>query len=196
MVCGKCGTSVGAQDKFCKSCGAPVTVPVAPVTSAAPAKAKVSGTGIAGIIVGALTSLNLIILNVPPFVMGMMVILVGPLAVMLGAGDVDEMFATGLLAGLGSFVLLVVAVASFVFDICGMRPSAKRSASKCRKFRLLSAIMLLADSLLSTLPVIWIVEDVSDSEFLYVILVFTILLAIAHMVLAIVTNSKDKKSAV
>lgn len=196
MVCGKCGTPVGSQDKFCKSCGAPVTAPVAPASKAAPAKAKVSGTGIAGLVVCLLTGIQLFILNVPPFTMGMMTIVVGPIAVMLGAGDVDEMFATGLLAGIGSFILLVAAIVSFAFDICGMRPSAKRPSAKCRKFRILSAIMLLADSLLTTLPVIWIVECVSDSEFLYVILVFTILLAIAHMVLAIVTNSKDKKSAV
>jgi hypothetical protein len=196
MVCGKCGTPVGAQDKFCKSCGAPVTAPVAPASKATPAKAKVSGTGIAGLVVCLLTGIQLFILNVPPFTMGMMTILVGPIAVMLGAGDVDEMFATGLLAGIGSFILLVAAIVSFAFDICGMRPSAKITSAKCRKFRILSAIMLLADALLTTLPVIWIVECVSDSEFLYVILVFTVLLAIAHMVLAIVTNSKDKKSAV
>lgn len=206
MFCGKCGTPIGDQEKFCKMCGSPVSVQEAvPSPSPAPSpvnapsassNTKMSGTSLACIILSIITCIQLITLNVPPFVMGFLSILVAPLALMLGANSADELVVIGILAGVGSLLLLVVAVASVVFNFCSVRVTARRPAAKCRKHRRNAGILLLADALLTALPTIWMVERVSDTQFLYVILVFAILCSIAHLVLTIVANVKDKKSSV
>lgn len=216
MFCSKCGSPVRDQDKFCKACGTPVSVraaaPVAgqpvqysaPVPQPAPAvyqppvqtvpqnvapslaKTKKGPAG-ACFVIGLITCILLILLNIPAFLMGGMVFMVGPLAMMLGA-DFEDMFVVGLVACLGSFLLIDMAVISIVFNGISKKITAKRPASKCRSFRTAASVMVLIDSLITVAPIICLNSMMSDVGFLYAIYAIVFIMAVIYFVLAILTN--------
>ena len=170
-------------------------VPAAPQT-AAPALAKEKGgTRRTCFVIGLITCILLILMNLPAFVMGGLMFFVGPLAMMLGASNYEDIFGIGLLVCLGAFLLIDMAVISIVFNGISTKRTAKRPASKCRSFRMAAAIMVLVDALITIAPIIGLNNMMSDAQFFYAIYAVVLVMAIVFFVLAIITNSKEKKLA-
>jgi hypothetical protein len=124
-----------------------------------------------------------------------MMFFVGPLAMMLGASNSEDMFLYGMLICLGTFVLIDAAVVSIVFNGISTKITARRPASKCRTFRMAAAIIVLADALITVAPIIWLNDLMSGAEVFYAIFAVVFIMAIVYMVLAVITNSKEKKLA-
>ena len=190
----------------------PVTVPqpVAPVPApavyqqpvqavpqtAAPALADVkAGPRRACFVTGLITCILLILMNLPAFAMGGLMVFVGPFAMMLGASNYEDLFGIGLLVCLGAFLLIDMAVISIVFNGISSKITAKRPASKCRSFRMAAAIMVLVDALITVAPIIGLNNLISDAEIFYVFYGVVFIMAVVFFVLAIITNSKEKKFA-
>ena len=181
----------------------PVQQPVAPqpVSQAAPqtpqpalANTK-AGPRRACFVIGLITCILLIVINVPALAIGATMIIVGPFALMLGASNSEDIFLAGLLVCIGSFLLVDMAIISIVFNGISSKITAKRPASKCRKFRMAAAVMVLIDSLITVAPVIGLNVMMSDAEFFYGIFAVVLIMAIVYFVLAVITNSKEKKLA-
>ena len=134
------------------------------------------------------------LLDIPFFAYGSLAFAAGPIALIFGA-DFEDIVVSGFIAMVGGFLLVGSATMSIVFTVISRKSTPGRSRSKCRKFRMAAAILILAASAITTLPVIWMNQELEASPFLYVILGTVIILAIVHMVLAIVTNVKDKRQA-
>lgn len=170
--------------------------PVAPQPVPQPALANTkAGPRRACFVIGLITCILLIVLNVPALAIGATMIIVGPFALMLGASNSEDIFLTGLLVCIGSFLLVDMAIISIVFNGISSKITAKRPASKCRKFRMAAAVMVLIDSLITVAPVIGLNVMMSDAEFFYGIFAVVLIMAIVYFVLAIITNSKEKKLA-
>ena len=165
-----------------------------PVPQPALANTK-AGPRRACFVIGLITCILLIVLNVPALAIGATMIIVGPFALMLGASNSEDIFLTGLLVCIGSFLLVDMAIISIVFNGISSKITAKRPASKCRKFRMAAAVMVLIDSLITVAPVIGLNVMMSDAEFFYGIFAVVLIMAIVYFVLAIITNSKEKKLA-
>ena len=58
---------------------------------------------------------------------------------------------------------------------------------------MVAAIMTLVDSAIVLAPVIGLNDLMSDAEFFYIIFALTFVLAVVFLVLAIITNNKEKK---
>ena len=168
----------------------------AATVTAAPALAKVkAGPRRACFVVGLITCIMLIVLNVPAFAIGGMMLLVGPFAMMLGASNSEDLFGMGLLVCLGAALLVALAVISIVFNGISSKITAKRPESKCKRFRMAAAIMVLVDALITIAPIIGLNNMMSDAEFFYGLYGLVLIMAIVFFVLAIITNSKEKKLA-
>ena len=154
-----------------------------------------AGPRCACFVIGLITCILLIVLNVPALAIGATMIIVGPFALMLGASNSEDIFLTGLLVCIGSFLLVDMAIISIVFNGISSKITAKRPASKCRKFRMAAAVMVLIDALITVAPVIGLNVMMSDAEFFYGIFAVVLIMAIVYFVLAIITNSKEKKLA-
>ncbi len=172
------------------------TAPRAFPQTVAPALAEVkAGPRKACFVIGLITCILLIIVNLPSFVIGGMMFFVGPLAMMLGASNSEDMFLYGMLICLGTFVLIDAAVVSIVFNGISTKITAKRPASKCRSFRMAAAIIVLADALITVAPIIWLNDLMGGAEVFYAIFAVVFIMTIVYMVLAVITNSKEKKLA-
>ena len=171
----------------------PVQAPVQ-AAATAPAKEK-GGPRRTCFVVGLITCIMLIVMNVPVFAIGGMMLLVGPFAMMLGASNSEELFGWGLLVCLGAALLVALAVISIVFNGISSKVTAKRPESKCKTFRMAAAIMVLIDALITIAPVIGLNNMMSDAEFFYGLYGLVLIMAIIFFVLAIITNSKEKKLA-
>ena len=171
------------------------TVQAAPQTPAPALANTKAGPRRACFVIGLITCILLIVLNVPALAIGATMIIVGPFALMLGASNSEDIFLTGLLVCIGSFLLVDMAIISIVFNGISSKITAKRPASKCRKFRMAAAVMVLIDSLITVAPVIGLNVMMSDAEFFYGIFAVVLIMAIVYFVLAIITNSKEKKLA-
>ena len=171
----------------------PVQAPVQ-AAATAPAKEK-GGPRRTCFVVGLITCIMLIVMNVPAVAVGVTMLIVGPFAMMLGASNSEDIFGVGLLVCLGAALLVALAVVSIVFNGLSSKITAKRPASKCRAFRLAAAIMLLVDALITVAPVIGVNNMMSDAEFFYVLYGLVLIMAIVFFILAIITNSKEKKLA-
>ena len=202
MFCANCGAKIEDNEKFCGACGTPVKVqsvqPTPVVQQPAPAASKPAQTkgGVkrACFVVGLITVILNILEVSPMFIIGGTAFAIAPLAMMFGA-DYEDIFGYGFLMFLVAFVLVDIAVASFVLNLCSTKITSKRSASKCRKYRMAAAIMVLIDSGAALAPVIGFTDMVSGTEFIYALFAITFLMAVAFLVLAIITNSKEKKAA-
>ena len=172
----------------------PVPQPAPQIPQPALANTK-AGPRRACFVIGLITCILLIVLNVPALAIGATMIIVGPFALMLGASNSEDIFLTGLLVCIGSFLLVDMAIISIVFNGISSKITAKRPASKCRKFRMAAAVMVLIDSLITVAPVIGLNVMMSDAEFFYGIFAVVLIMAIVYFVLAIITNSKEKKLA-
>ena len=172
----------------------PQPVATQPVPQPALANTK-AGPRRACFVIGLITCILLIVLNVPALAIGATMIIVGPFALMLGASNSEDIFLTGLLVCIGSFLLVDMAIISIVFNGISSKITAKRPASKCRKFRMAAAVMVLIDALITVAPVIGLNVMMSDAEFFYGIFAVVLIMAIVYFVLAIITNSKEKKLA-
>ena len=217
--CKTCGTPVNAQAVIPVAQPAPAPAPVAqavpdpaPVAQPAPAvyqqpvqaapqpvspalaKEK-AGPRRTCFVIGLITCILLILVNLPAFAIGGMMLIVGPFAMMLGASNTEDIFGMGLLVCFGAFLLIDVAIVSIVFNSISSKITAKRPASKCRSFRMAAAIMILADSLITVAPIIGLNYMMSDAEFFYAIYAVVFIMAVVFFVLAIITNSKEKKLA-
>ena len=137
----------------------------------------------------------LIVINLPAFAIGGTMLIVSPFALMLGASNSDDIFVIGLLVCIGAFLLIDMAIISIVFNSISSKITAKRPASKCRAFRMAAAIMLLVDALITVAPIIGLNYMMSDAEFFYAIYAVVFIMAVVFFVLAIITNSKEKKLA-
>ena len=224
MYCDTCGSLIKEGQSFCANCGAPVQAIPQVVPQAAPQPAPVAyqqpqpvvqqpqpvatqpvpqpalantkaGPRSACFVIGLITCILLIVLNVPALAIGATMIIVGPFALMLGASNSEDIFLTGLLVCIGSFLLVDMAIISIVFNGISSKITAKRPASKCRKFRMAAAVMVLIDALITVAPVIGLNVMMSDAEFFYGIFAVVLIMAIVYFVLAIITNSKEKKLA-
>ncbi|MBO4416284.1 MAG: zinc ribbon domain-containing protein [Lachnospiraceae bacterium] len=215
MYCSNCGSQVGDNEKFCANCGTPVNVQAAPVVQAAPtvqqpapqpmpqavpqavpAPANVkAGPRRACFVVGLITCILLIIETAPVFVLGGMMFVFGPIAMALFGADTGDLFVTGLLVCLGGFILMDAAIVSIVFNGICTKITAKRPASKCRTLRMAAAIMTSVDAAIVIAPVIGLNNMMDDAQFFYGIFAVTFIMAIVFLVLAIITNSKEKKLA-
>ena len=203
MYCARCGAKIEENEKFCGACGTPVTPVTPPVVSQrvveavpqqAPARVKKSGISKAGFVVGLISCILIILQNLPLFLIAGTMFVIGPLAMILGASNGDDLFGYGLLIALGSLLLTGAAVVSIVLNICGNKITAKRHASKCRKFRMVSAILAVIDSAITLAPVIGTTDLMSGLEFFYAIFVIAFVLAVVFLVLTVITNTKEKKS--
>lgn len=169
--------------------------PVQAVPQSAPALAKTkAGPRKACFVLGLIACISLIVINLPAFAIGGMMLFIGPFAMMLGA-DVDDIFAIGLLVCFGSFILLDAAIISIVFNSISTKITAKRPASKCRRFRMAAAIIVLVDSLITIAPIIGLFSMLEDAAGFFVLYAIVFILAVVFFVLAIITNSKEKKFA-
>ena len=146
-------------------------------------------------VVGLITCILLILMNLSAFAMGGLMFFVGPVAMMLGASNYEDIFAIGLLVCFGAFLLIDMAVISIVFNGISSKITAKRPASKCRSFRMAAAIMVLIDALITIAPIIGLNKMMSGVEFFYAIYAVVFIMAVVFFVLAIITNSKEKKLA-
>ena len=171
----------------------PVQAPVQ-AAATAPAKEK-GGPRRTCFVVGLITCIMLIVMNVPVFAIGGMMLLVGPFAMMLGASNSEELFGWGLLVCLGAALLVALAVISIVFNGISSKVTAKRPESKCKTFRMAAGIMVLIDALITIAPIIGLNNMMSDAEFFYGLYGLVLIMAIIFFVLAIITNSKEKKLA-
>ena len=119
----------------------------------------------------------------------------GPIAMALFGADTGDLFVTGLLVCLGGFILMDAAIVSIVFNGICTKITAKRPASKCRTLRMAAAIMTTVDAAIVIAPVIGLNNMMDDAQFFYGIFAVTFIMAIVFLVLAIITNSKEKKLA-
>ena len=219
--CKMCGTPVSAQAPAQVAQPAPAPAPVAqpapaaqpvpapqpapavyqqPVQAApqpaAPALAKEkTGPRRTCFVIGLITCILLILMNLPAFAMGGLMVFVGPFAMMLGASNYEDLFAIGLLVCFGAFLLIDMAIISIVFNGISSKITAKRPASKCRSFRMAAAIMVLIDALITIAPIIGLNSMMSDAEFFYAIYAVVFIMAVVFFVLTLITNSKEKKLA-
>ena len=188
---------------------APVAVPVAqpvpqpapvyqqPVTAApqpALANAK-GGPRRACFVVGLITCILLIIETLPALAIGCTMLIAGPIGMIFGASNSEDLLGYGLLICLGGFILMDMAIISIVFNGICTKITAKRPASKCRALRMAAAIMVLADAAIVIAPVIGLNQIMSDAQFFYGIFAVTFIMAAVFFVLALITNSKEKKLA-
>lgn len=190
---------------------APVAVPVAqpvpqpapvyqqPVTAApqpAPALANAKGgPRRACFVVGLITCILLIIETLPALAIGCTMLIAGPIGMIFGASNSEDLLGYGLLICLGGFILMDMAIISIVFNGICTKITAKRPASKCRALRMAAAIMVLADAAIVIAPVIGLNQIMSDAQFFYGIFAVTFIMAAVFFVLALITNSKEKKLA-
>ncbi len=219
--CKMCGTPVSAQAPAQVAQPAPAPAPVAqpapaaqPVPAPQPAPAvyqqpvqavpQPAATALAKekagprrtcFVIGLITCIMLIVINLPAFAIGGTMLIVSPFALMLGASNSDDIFVIGLLVCIGAFLLIDMAIISIVFNSISSKITAKRPASKCRAFRMAAAIMLLVDALITVAPIIGLNYMMSDAEFFYAIYAVVFIMAVVFFVLAIITNSKEKKLA-
>lgn len=166
---------------------APQAVPTSASTKGGPRRAC--------FVVGLISCILLILETMPVFVMGGLVFFIGPLAMMLGA-DTGDLFGIGLLVCLGGFILMDAAIISIVLNGISSKITAKRPASKCRRLRMIAAVMTFIDATIVIAPVIGLTQMVSDSEiFLGAVFIITFIMAAIFLTLAIITNNKEKKLA-
>ena len=90
---------------------------------------------------------------------------------------------------------MAVAIVSIVFNGICTKITGKRPASKCRSLRMAAAIMTFIDAVIVIAPIIGLNYMMSDAEFFYAIYAVTFIMAAVFLVLAIITNSKEKKLA-
>ena len=172
----------------------PVQAAPQAVPTPAPVNAK-GGPRRSCFIVGLIADILLILETMPVFVMGGLVFFIGPFAMMLGA-DTGDLFGIGLLVCLGGFILMDAAIISIVLNGISSKITAKRPASKCRRLRMIAAVMTFIDATIVIAPVIGLTQMVSDSEiFLGVVFIITFIMAAIFLTLAIITNNKEKKLA-
>lgn len=162
--------------------------------AAAPAKVK-GGPRRACFVVGLITDIMLILEIFPAGAIGVMMFFVGPFAMMLGASNSDDLFVYGLLILLGAAILLAMAIVSIVLNGICTKITGRRPASKCRSLRMAASIITMIDSVIVIAPIIGLNNIMSDAEFFYGIFAVTFIMAIVFLVLAIITNSKEKKLA-
>ena len=213
--CKVCGTAVNVQAAAPVMQQAPVyqqPVPqpaVQPAVQPAPvyqqpvqavpqatANAKVKGgPRRACFVVGLITDIMLILEIFPAGAIGVMMFFVGPFAMMLGASNSDDLFVYGLLILLGAAILLAMAIVSIVLNGICTKITGRRPASKCRSLRMAASIITMIDAVIVIAPIIGLNNIMSDAEFFYGIFALTFIMAIVFLVLAIITNSKEKKLA-
>lgn len=184
---------------------APVAQPVpqpAPVyqqpVTAAPQPALANAKGgprRACFVVGLITCILLIIETLPALAIGCTMLIAGPIGMIFGASNSEDLLGYGLLICLGGFILMDMAIISIVFNGICTKITAKRPASKCRALRMAAAIMVLADAAIVIAPVIGLNQIMSDAQFFYGIFAVTFIMAVVFFVLALITNSKEKKLA-
>ena len=162
--------------------------------AAAPAKVK-GGPRRACFVVGLITDIMLILEIFPAGAIGVMMFFVGPFAMMLGASNSDDLFVYGLLILLGAAILLAMAIVSIVLNGICTKITGRRPASKCRSLRMAASIITMIDAVIVIAPIIGLNNIMSDAEFFYGIFAVTFIMAIVFLVLAIITNSKEKKLA-
>lgn len=177
----------------------PAPVYQQPVTAApqpAPALANAKGgPRRACFVVGLITCILLIIETLPALAIGCTMIIAGPIGMIFGASNSEDLLGYGLLICLGGFILMDMAIISIVFNGICTKITAKRPASKCRALRMAAAIMVLADAAIVIAPVIGLNQIMSDAQFFYGIFAVTFIMAVVFFVLALITNSKEKKLA-
>ena len=144
-------------------------------------------------VVGLISCILLILETAPVFIMGGMMVVFGPIVMALFGADTGDLFATGLLVCLAGFILMDIAIVSIVLNGISSKITAKRPASKCRSLRMAAAIMTTVDAAIVLAPVIAFNNAVSNAEFFYVIYAVAFIMAVVFLVLAIITNSKEKK---
>ena len=175
----------------------PAPVYQQPVTAApqpALANAK-GGPRRACFVVGLITCILLIIETLPALAIGCTMLIAGPIGMIFGASNSEDLLGYGLLICLGGFILMDMAIISIVFNGICTKITAKRPASKCRALRMAAAIMVLADAAIVIAPVIGLNQIMSDAQFFYGIFAVTFIMAVVFFVLALITNSKEKKLA-
>lgn len=203
MFCSNCGSQVGDNEKFCKVCGTAVIVQAAPAVyqqpvqaapQAVPAVTNIkAGPRRTCFVIGLITNILLIIEIFPVFVIGGMMFFVGPFAMMLGASNYEDLFVYGILICLAAVILIALAVVSIVFNGISTKITAKRPASKCKSFRIAAAVMTLIDAVIVIAPVIGVNIMMSDAQFFYVLFGISFVMSIVFMILAVITNSKEKQ---
>ena len=169
-------------------------VQAAPQAVTAPAKVK-GGPRRTCFVVGLITDIMLILEVFPVLAIGVMMFFVGPFAMMLGASNSDDLIVYGLLICLGGAILLAMAIVSIVLNGICTKITGRRPASKCRSLRMAAAIITMIDAVIVIAPIIGLNNIMSDAEFFYGIYALTFIMAIVFLVLAIITNSKEKKLA-
>ena len=211
--CKACGTPVSVQPAAPQPAPAqPVAAPApavqqpvpqpAPVyqqpVTAAPQPALANAKGgprRACFVVGLITCILLIIETLPALAIGCTMLIAGPIGMIFGASNSEDLLGYGLLICLGGFILMDMAIISIVFNGICTKITAKRPASKCRALRMAAAIMVLADAAIVIAPVIGLNQIMSDAQFFYGIFAVTFIMAAVFFVLALITNSKEKKLA-
>lgn len=170
----------------------PVTAAPQPAPVLANAK---GGPRRACFVVGLITCILLIIETLPALAIGCTMLIAGPIGMIFGASNSEDLLGYGLLICLGGFILMDMAIISIVFNGICTKITAKRPASKCRALRMAAAIMVLADAAIVIAPVIGLNQIMSDAQFFYGIFAVTFIMAAVFFVLALITNSKEKKLA-
>ena len=170
----------------------PVTAAPQPAPALADAK---GGPRRACFVVGLITCILLIIETLPALAIGCTMLIAGPIGMIFGASNSEDLLGYGLLICLGGFILMDMAIISIVFNGICTKITAKRPASKCRALRMAAAIMVLADAAIVIAPVIGLNQIMSDAQFFYGIFAVTFIMAAVFFVLALITNSKEKKLA-
>ena len=169
-------------------------VQAAPQAAQMPAKVK-GGPRRTCFVVGLITDILLLLEIFPAGAIGVMMFFVGPFAMMLGASNSDDLFVYGLLILFAAAILMAMAIVSIVLNGICTKITGRRPASKCRSLRMAASIITMIDAVIVIAPIIGLNNIMSDAEFFYGIFAVTFIMAIVFLVLAIITNSKEKKLA-
>ena len=169
-------------------------VQAAPQAAQTPAKVK-GGPRRTCFVIGLITDILLLLEIFPAGAIGVIMFFAGPFAMMLGASGSDDLFVYGLLILFAAAILMALAIVSIVLNGICTKITGRRPASKCRSLRMAAAIITMIDAVIVIAPIIGLNNIMSDAEFFYGIFALTFIMAIVFLVLAIITNSKEKKLA-
>ena len=164
----------------------PVVQPAAPVQEK-PKKGLINACFITGL----LSSILLFLIDGIILIVSAMILFVTPIAMALGANFEDQ-FVMGLAICVVAAVAVAAAVVGLIFNCISTKKTKRRPEKKCKTFRLISAILTLAVSFFTIVPLI--IGAAADFEagigVAGFLLFIEMILAIVHFVLALITNSK------
>lgn len=141
-----------------------------------------NGLGKACFVTGIISDILLILIDAVVFVLAALMVLIGPIAFIMGA-DYTDMFANELASLIVSFIAIAAAAAALAFNFISIKKPGRISEKKRNTFRLLAGILILPASLISISPVVYLKDGILG--FLSFVLAAEVIIAIVHFALMI-----------